>query len=75
MKSGLRSRMYRNFMLTVMDAPPGMVWPTVLGLLREIQAPHAVMLDFAQIALETEIELCEQSRKLTAALIELKEAE
>ena len=63
LRHGARSPEYINFLTALLAAPPGRMEVTARALLTSQQAQHPLFLEFAELAIQAEIEICEESRR------------
>ena len=63
MRHGARSKEFINFCEALYYAPPGRVEVTAQALLASKPVLHPVFLEMAEMSLQAEIEICEESRR------------
>ena len=63
MRHGARSKEFINFCEALYYAPPGRVEATAQALLASKPVLHPVFLEIAEMSLQAEIDICEESRR------------
>jgi len=66
LRDGWRSPEYINFLKALLDAPPGRVGVTAQALLSSKPALHPLFMEAAELSIQTEIDICEESRWMRA---------
>ncbi len=62
LQDGMHSPEYINFLTALLDAPPGRVEVTAQALLASKQALHPLFREAAELSVQVEIDICEESR-------------
>ena len=62
LKTGGDSPQYRNFLHTLMNAPPGRMGLVAEALLRAQEVRHPLFVQMAELAVRTEADLCREAR-------------
>ena len=62
LRHGVRSPEYINFLNALLDAPPGRVAVTAQALLQSQEVLHPVFIEAAELSIQAEIDICEESR-------------
>jgi hypothetical protein len=63
LRNGARSPEYINFLKALLDAPPGRVAVTAQALLQCKEVLHPVFIEVAELSIQAEIDICEESRR------------
>ena len=63
LQTGGDSPEYKNFLYTLMNAPPGRVGLMAEALLRAQKVRHPLFVQLAELAVQTEVELCQEVRQ------------
>ena len=66
LREGWRSPDYIKFLVALIDAPPGRVAMTARALLNSRPVNHTLFLEAAELAVQVEIDICEESRRFAA---------
>ena len=64
LRSGGRSRLYRDLLLALMDAPPGAALQTARAALTPAQAVHPLFAELVQIFYLAESDVAQQCRRM-----------
>ena len=62
LRDGWSSPEYIKFLVALIDAPPGRVGVTAQALLNSQPVNHTLFLKAAELAVQAEIDICEESR-------------
>jgi hypothetical protein len=63
LREGWRSPEYIKFLVALIDAPPGRVEVTAQALLDSQPVNHKLFSEAAELAVQAEIDICEESRR------------
>jgi hypothetical protein len=63
LRNGWRSQEYINFLEALLDAPPGRVAVTAQALLQSKSVLHPLFIEAAELSVQVEIDICEESRR------------
>ena len=62
LREGWRAPDYIKFLVALIDAPPGRMAMTARALLNSRPVNHTLFLEAAELAVQVEIDICEESR-------------
>jgi hypothetical protein len=62
LRTGGDSPEYKNFLYTLMNAPPGQMRPVAETLLRGLEVQHPLFTELAELAVQAEMDLCHEAR-------------
>ena len=63
LRHGARSPEYISFLEALLDAPPGRTAVTAQALLQSKRVLHPVFIEAAELSIQAEIDICEESRR------------
>jgi len=61
-RTGGESPEYKNFLHTLMNAPPGRMRPVAESLLQGLEVQHPHFVELANLAVQAEIDICADAR-------------